>query len=380
MFGLALVVLAFWLVLTTDWYLGVRNVARLERVDRADRKTVTYPSLTVIIPALNEAVALEKSLQSVLDQDYPGLEIFVINDRSTDQTGEILDRMKLRYPQLQVVHVRELPAGWLGKNHALHLGAQRARGEWLLFTDADVQFEPHALSAALAYAVQNDLDHLTAVPHMMARSPWLKAFVSSFMLLFSFGVLRASAPATKAHVGLGAFNLLRRSVYEAVGGHRPIALRPDDDMMLGKLVKGAGYEQAVVLAPELLRVEWYTGVREAIRGLNKNAFAGLAYSLPIVLLVTVALALTHVLPFVAVFFTEGLTRTLFLLVLLVIAFVYVLGKRMTRLPVWYVLLHPVGTGVLIYAILESAAKALWQGGISWRGTFYPLEQLKKNRG
>jgi len=376
MFALALSILVLWLVLTTDWYLGVRNVVRLERVDRAP---VVYPSLTVVIPALNEARALESSLRSVLDQDYPDLEILVLNDRSTDETGAILDRMKARYPQLQVVHVRELPAGWLGKNHALHLGARRARGEWLLFTDADVQFEPHALSAALAYAVANDLDHLTAVPHMLAKSPWLKAFVSSFMLLFSFGVLRASAPATKVHVGLGAFNLMRRSVYEAVGGHRPIALRPDDDMMLGKLVKTAGYKQAVVLAPDLLRVEWYTGVREAIRGLNKNAFAGLAYSLPIVLLVTLALALAHILPFVAVFFTDGLTRTLFLLILLDITFVYALGRQVTKLPVWYALLHPVGTGVLIYAILESTAKALWQGGIRWRGTFYPLEQLRKNK-
>ena len=376
MFALALFILLLWLVLTTDWYLGVRNVVRLERVDQAP---VAYPSLTVVIPALNEARALESSLGSVLDQDYPDLEIIVLNDRSTDETGAILDRMRARYPRLQVVHILELPAGWLGKNHALHLGAQRARGEWLLFTDADVQFEPHALSAALAHAVANDLDHLTAVPHMLAKSPWLKAFVSSFMLLFSFGVLRASAPATKAHVGLGAFNLLRRSVYEALGGHRPIALRPDDDMMLGKLVKDAGYKQAVVLAPELLRVEWYTGVREAIRGLNKNAFAGLAYSLPIVLLVTFTLALAHIVPFIAVFFTDGLTQALFLLVLLDITFVYALGRRVTRLPIWYALLHPVGTGVLIYAILESAAKALWQGGIRWRGTFYPLEQLKKNR-
>ncbi len=290
-----------------------------------------------------------------------------------------MERLREAYPHLDVIHIKELPNGWLGKNHALHVGARRARGDWLLFADADVQFSPDALLTAVSYAVRRDLDHLTAVPQMVSKSPWLKSFVSAFMLLFSFGVLRASAPATKAYVGLGAFNLLRRSVYEHVGGHGPIALRPDDDMMLGKLVKAADFKQEVVLATELLRVEWYKSVREAIRGLNKNAFAGLFYSVPAVLLVTSALALTHVLPFVAVFTATGLPQLLYALVLANIVLVYALAGRYMKLPSWCAALHPVGTALLIYAILESAAKATWRGGINWRGTFYPLEQLKNNK-
>lgn len=374
---LAIFTFTLWLGLTIDWFLGVRKVSRLG--DGSSPTLSEYPPLSVVIPALNEARALEASLQSVLRQDYPNLELLVLNDRSTDRTGEILEQMKKTYPQLQVTHIRELPSGWLGKNHALHVGAQCSSGEWLLFTDADVAFEPNALSTAVAYAVQHRLDHLTAVPQMKSRSPWLKAFVSVFMLLFSFGILRASAPATKAHVGLGAFNLLRRSVYETVGGHTAIALRPDDDMMLGKLVKAANFRQEVVFATELMCVEWYTGVREAVRGLNKNAFAGLFYSLAAVLLVTFTLALTHIVPFIAVFTTTGLARLLYALVLADIVFVYVLAGRLMKLPFWCVALHPVGTAILIYAILESAVKATWQGGISWRGTFYPLEQLKKNK-
>lgn len=287
--------------------------------------------------------------------------------------------MQEKHARLKVIHIEALPAGWLGKNHALYVGAENTRGEWLLFTDADVQFEPSALSAVVAYAFTHKLDHLTAVPHMIAKSPPLKAFVSAFMLLFSFGILRASAPATEAHVGLGAFNLLKRSVYERVGGHKPIALRPDDDMMLGKLVKTAGFKQAVVFATDLMRVEWYTGVREAVRGLNKNAFAGLAYSLPVVLLVNLVLVVTHIVPFIAVLTTAGVTRLLFALVLANIAFVYAVSTRFIRVPVLYALLHPLGVAILVYAIAESAVKATWQGGISWRGTFYPLEQLKRNR-
>ena len=354
------------------------------RTDQLDTSAVqntlpALPTLSVVIPALNEQNAVETGLRSVLAQDYPGLEVIALNDRSTDATGAILDRMQGEYPQLQVVHIETLPSGWLGKNHALQLGAQKAQGEWLLFTDADVQFRPGALSAAVSYAVRENLDHLTAVPHMVAKSPWLKSFVAAFMLLFSFGIMRASAPATDAYVGLGAFNLLRRSVYRAVGGHVPIALRPDDDMMLGKLIQRAGLRQRVVIATDLIQVEWYLSVKEAVRGLNKNAFAGLGYSLPLVLLVAGTLVTTHILPFVAVFFTAGWAQLVYALVLLNIVFIYMVGHRFTKLSPVYALLHPLGTAILVYATLESAFRALRQGGIHWRGTFYSLRELRKNK-
>ena len=230
MLVLASLTLVLWLVLSIDWLLGVQLVDRLAVSFTVKER----PTLSVIIPALNEEGALETSLQSVLRQAYPGLEVIAINDRSTDRTGAILDRMQETYPQLQVVHIETLPAGWLGKNHALYLGAQKAKGEWLLFTDADVTFGPGALGAAVNYALGHNLEHLTAIPHMTAKGPLLKSFVAAFMLLFSYKVLRFSGSLTDEHIGLGAFNLLRRATYEAVGGHVPIALRPDDDLMLGR--------------------------------------------------------------------------------------------------------------------------------------------------
>ena len=372
---LASLTLLLWLLLTVDWLLGVRQVDRL-KVSVARKK---LPTLSVIIPALNEEGAVENSLGSVLAQDYPGLEVIAINDRSTDRTGAILDRMQEEYPQLQVVHIETLPAGWLGKNHALYLGAQKARSEWLLFTDADVKFEPGALGAAVNYALGQNLHHLTAIPHMTAKGTLPKSFVAAFMLLFSYKVLRFSGRFTDEHIGLGAFNLLRRRAYETIGGHTKIALRPDDDLMLGKLVKRAGFRQSVVFAADLMQVEWYSSVKEAVRGLNKNAFAGLGYSLPLVLLVAVTLIVTHIVPFFAVFFTAGWTQIVYVLVLLSIVFIYMVGHRFTKLSPVYALLHPLGTAVLVYATLESAFKALWQGGIRWRGTFYPLRELRDNR-
>jgi glycosyltransferase involved in cell wall biosynthesis len=376
---LAALTLLLWLVLSTDWFLGMRRVPHLRA--RSLSETPDLPTLTVVVPALNEEGTIRAGLSSVLEQDYPGLEVIALNDRSTDRTGEILEALRTQYPQLTVRHVTQLPEGWLGKNHALFVGAQEARGEWLLFTDADVQFAPGALRAAVALAREREFDHLVALPRMVARSPWLGAFVAAFTLLFEFysGLWRVARPHSKSYLGIGAFNLIRRSVYEAIGGHRPIALRPDDDMMLGKLVKRAGFRQGVVLAAELIAVEWYTSVYEAVRGLRKNAFAGFGYSPPLLVLALAALLLTHIIPFGAVLVTTGPTRLLYAGVLLIVAFVYVGHAHFAQIPAWYAPLHPIGVLVLSYAALASMVTALRQGGISWRGTFYPLRQLKGNR-
>ena len=376
---LAALTLLLWLLLTVDWLVGVLGTGRLES-SSPDPEPVRYPRVSVVIPALNEAHTIEAALTSVLAQDYPDFEIIALNDRSSDPTGAVLERMKTQYPNLQVVHITELPTGWLGKNHALHVGADRATGDYLLFTDADVRFTPDALRSAMLYALQHDLEHLTAIPHLYGKTPLLRSFIASFTLLFSYSVLRASGRLTNNHVGLGAFNLLRRSVYRELGGHEAIALRPDDDMRLGRLVKRAGFRQGVVFAADLVQVEWYESVPGAVRGLNKNAFAGLHYSLPLVLLVTGTLLVTHVWPFAAVFLTTGAARLLYALVLLDVLFVYLVGSRFTRLPWPFAALHPVGTAILVYAILEAAFKTTVQGGIRWRGTFYGLRELKKNRG
>ncbi len=382
MIWLASATLLIWMILALDWYRGMRRITQLTHGQTALEHP---PTLSVIIPALNEEREIERSLQSVLAQDYPDLEVIVLNDRSTDRTGEILEGMKKRYPRLEVIHIETLPSGWLGKNHALYVGAKRSRGEWLLFTDADVRFDERALTAAVAYADKQSLDHLAALPYLEAKSVFLKSFVSAFSLLFSIYsqpwrvTKQGKGFRARWYIGIGAFNLLKREVYEAVGTHQKIALRPDDDMKLGKLVKRAGYKQEAVFAPELMQVEWYTSLREAVRGLNKNAFAGLNYSLPLALLGVAGLFATNVFPFIAVFFTHGLERVLFGCSVLIAFAIYALNERLSKLPVWYAALHPFGVTVLCYATLEAAAKALWRGSVSWRGTRYSLAELRKNK-
>ena len=203
--------------------------------------------ISVVIPARNEKRHLEIALQSVLGQKYPTFEVIVIDDRSTDETGEILDRMAVQNPLLRVFHIQELPQGWLGKNFALSYGASKARGDLLLFTDADVIMEPTTMSRAVSYLIKERLDHMTLSPTLSMPSLILRIFVTGFYFFFSLYARPWKARDSKshAHIGIGAFNLIRQKVYQTIGTHQVIAMRPDDDMKLGKIVKKNGFSSGV---------------------------------------------------------------------------------------------------------------------------------------
>src|SRR5262245_48433213 len=239
-----------------------------------------WPSVSLIAPARNEERNIERAVRSLLTLDYPEREITIVNDRSTDRTGEILDHLAAEFPQLNVVHLTALPAGWLGKNHALQVGADRSHGQWLLFTDADVLFEPSALRRAISYAIANEVDHLAATPEARMPTWFLQAFVVTFAVYFSLWIRLwwIRNPKSTAHVGIGAFNLVRAEAYRAVGGHEPIRMRPDDDMKLGKILKVAGYRPDLVNGDDFLVVHWYASIAEMLRGLEKNTFSTTEYS------------------------------------------------------------------------------------------------------
>ncbi len=374
---LGLATLALWWALTLDWFLGVRRMHRLGRPPAAEPRR--WPSLSVVVPARDEARTLPPALRSLLAQDVPGLEVILVDDRSTDGTADLVDRAAAADPRVRAVHVERLPAGWLGKTHALALGARAAGGAWLLFADADVRYAPGALRAALAYAVEGELDHLAALPRFVAHGPLIASFVSAFALLFSVHTRpwRAARARSSASIGIGAFNLVRRAAYDAVGGHERVRLRPDDDLAIGAVLKGAGFRQEAVFAAELVAVEWYEDLPRAVRGLRKNAFAGLGYSLPRLTWVVVTLLLTNVVPYAAVVASAGLERAVWGAVLATIAFVYVFDAPRGGHSPWLFLLHPVGVGALCYAAAASAASALTRGEIEWRGTRYRLDEVRE---
>jgi cellulose synthase/poly-beta-1,6-N-acetylglucosamine synthase-like glycosyltransferase len=346
------------------------------------------PRVSILIPARNEERNLEEALRSVLALDYENLEIDVVDDRSTDRTGEILDRLAASEPRLRVVHVRDLPPGWLGKNHALWLGAEKATGEFLLFTDADVVFEPSALRRAVgAMGIEGAkrVDHLTASPEIGRPSVLFELFIGAFSLFFALFTKpwKVKDPKSPYHVGIGAFNLVRASAYRAAGGHRAIAMRPDDDLKLGKLLKIRGFRSEFVFGQGMLRVEWYASVRELIQGLMKNAFSGVDYRVRVVLVATLMQLAVFVWPFVAIFLTSDLvagpTRWLNLASVITLVALCWINAPLAGVRRWHGIGFPLATLLFLYIVWRAMLLTLWNDGIDWRGTHYPLAELKANK-
>jgi cellulose synthase/poly-beta-1,6-N-acetylglucosamine synthase-like glycosyltransferase len=344
--------------------------------------------LSVIIAARNEEEAIEQTVRSLLNQSYPALEIIAVNDRSTDQTGPILDQLLLEHQSassdisLSVIHVSDLPDGWLGKNHALYTGYQQATGELLLFTDADVLYEPKTIAHTVRFMQQGEVDHLTLNPRFISDKLELKAFVHYFF--FTFWLFtepwQGNLPEKKDKgIGIGAFNCMRRRAYENIGSHQAIARRPDDDLMLGKLVKQNGLKQRVLNGRRLIAVPWYPNLFAAIRGFEKNMFAGLGYKLSHVCLAVVGQLLVYFLPFVAVWVTSGWSQLAYALSVAIMISLYLLHTRiLTGYKGFEVVLLPFSVLLFVYVIIRSTVITLKQGGIYWRGTFYSLKELKKH--
>jgi glycosyltransferase involved in cell wall biosynthesis len=349
--------------------------------DAPPQSKAAMPRLSIIVPARNEEKKIRKALQSLLAQAYPSLEFIVLNDRSTDRTGAILAEMAAMDTRLGVINIAELPAGWLGKNYALYHGAERASGELLLFTDADVVMEPGAVAEAVNYLMANRLQHLAVMPTVKTPTLPLRLFCSAFGIFFS-GYIRqwkAKDPASRSFIGVGAFNLVTAKAYKAVGTHMAIAMRPDDDIKLGKLLKRAGYRQEMVFGMGLVEVEWYSSLRELIDGLMKNAFAGLEYSVALSIGAGIGVLLLNVWPFIAIFVIGGVARILYLLAVALMLLFISDTNHFYGLPRWYALAHPLSAVLFVYILWKSMALALWNGGISWRGTHYPLKLLRANR-
>ena len=378
LFYLAVITLALLIVVGIEAGLGNRSIGFLKDMEPSEKALA--PRVSVLIPARNEVRKIEEGLASVLSQDYPNLEIIVLDDRSDDGTGDILSRMKARHPHLKVLRISELPAGWIGKNHALSQGAQQATGDLLLFTDADVVMNTSTVRKAVAYLLENRLDHLTLTPDIRIPGMALQVLVGVFGIFFGLFVKpwKVKDPRSSRFVGIGAFNLVQEKVYQAVGTHQAIAMRPDDDLKLGKLIKKNGYRQELLFGRGMLQVEWYSSVRELSRGLMKNMFAGVDYRISAVLVGTMVV-LSGVWPFAAVLLTDGVTRIVNLAIVLLIWGMCWQSARLTSLRPWFGLGFPLGALFFVYIQWKAMLTAFVSNGIDWRGTHYPLEELKANK-
>jgi hypothetical protein len=343
------------------------------------------------VAARDEAARIDATVASLLAQDGCALEIILVDDRSTDGTGARMDAHAADARPgraVRVLHVRRLPPGWLGKNHALWRGAALARGRWLLFTDGDVWLHPAAIATAVRFAEERGLDHLAVGPALEARGFPLQAWIAVALLaiLTFLSPLRMNRPGSRGAYGVGAFNLVRRRAYEAVGTHRAIALRPDDDVRLGLRLRRAGFRGWAAAEPALAAVEWYGSVGEAVRGLEKNTFAVLGYR-PGLLAAAVAGILVLLLgPPTGSVLAPGPAAWLFRADALlqwaavaVMAGTFVVPGRPLRAAA-VAAVYPLAGVAFAYAMARSGWLALRRGAIEWRGTRYDLRRLRAHTG
>jgi glycosyltransferase involved in cell wall biosynthesis len=339
-----------------------------------------WPSISIVVAARNEEESIEKATQSLLQQEYPKYELIVVNDRSTDRTGQILGNLQQAHSELNSITIEELPTGWLGKCNALHQGAKAATGDWLLFTDADVSMRPDTLKVTIDYALAEKADHVTMAPQCEMPSWLLRAFVATFAFFFKLHVKPAqiSNPRSKSHVGIGAFNLVRRDVYLAIGGHEPIRLRPDDDLKLGKLLKSKGYHQRFANGVGLISVPWYRSIGEMTRGLEKNSFAGIDYSISKWIAANVIVLTLFVLPFLLLLVTHGWSFWVTVASCALILLMGVFNSVKSGYRLDHGLFFPIGCLLFLFVFNRAVILTFWRKGIVWRNCFYGLDELKKN--
>jgi glycosyltransferase involved in cell wall biosynthesis len=353
------------------------------------------PSMTVIVPARNEADNIAATLRSLLAAEGVKLQIVAVDDRSTDQTGAVMEAMAqierdagrqmlpVTLPvTLEVLHVTELPPGWLGKTHAMSLAAQQATGEWLLFTDADVVFHRDTLRRALEYAIWSSADHMVLLPTILMRG-WGERMMISFLQVLSIWAVRPwrvpNPKAKRDSVGVGAFNMIRREVYDGLGGWESLRMEVLEDLTLGRHVKQKGYAQRVALGVDMVNVRWARGAFGVVDNLTKNLFALFRFRPEVVFAVVCGVSLFTLFPLLACLAGPALWWPTGVM-LIALSLAYQLAGKYQHFSAAQMLLFPAATFLLLYAMLRSMLLAIWRGGIVWRGTFYSLHDLRRRAG
>lgn len=373
---IAVVILLLHTLSALDVIFGIRSMTNIK--DIPPIKDGEGPLVSVIIPACNEGEQIEAAISTLLMQKYRNLEIIAVNDRSTDDTGIILDRLKAYNSNLSVIHISELPPGWLGKTHAMHVGAAEASGAYLLFTDGDVTMAPTTISRAVHQMQTNHLDHLTLL-FKNSSTNWL---LNSLILDAGLGLVqllrvwRVKDRGSRQFVGVGAFNMVSQKMYTDIGGHESFKTHPIDDIMLGKVIKRSGGAQECLLGHEMVTLPWYASVGDMVNGLMKNCLGVINFRFLLLVPLILTMIALNILPLWGFFLFDGVTRVIFGLILIAKLLPALLGARLLGISSWCSLGSLIAPYILVYIMCRAAWRIWRDGGIYWRSTFYPLSYLK----
>lgn len=358
---------------------GTIKVDSIKESSDVNERASDVVKVSILIPARNEELHIGDCLASVLAADTEGiqLEVLVLNDRSEDATGRILEEIAAQDSRLRIIDGRELAPGWMGKSHACHQLAEQAAGTWWLFMDADVRLERHAITAVLNTAVQQGTGLVTGFPRQVTGT-WLEKLVVPMMKFtiishLPIRLVRGSGDA-RFVAATGAFMFIHRDTYELAGGHAAIKADLLDDMQLARAVKRAGEPVTLADIHQHTHTRMYQNAREVWNGYKKNLFEGLGRSGWLLTLVLLMYALLYLLPPI------GLITGLLTGDPLVIGYglaATLLGMGVKRVadqvnsqPLWLMFLHPVSIACVILIGISSWLGAVTGKGYVWKGRRY----------
>ena len=373
-----------WILISAHILNGIRQLRDLTDLGKPEPVEPPLPRVSIIVTARNEERKAEEALRSLMNLDYPDYEIVYVNDRSDDRTGEIVEQLRATDSRIRAIHIQELPPGWFGKNHAAYQASKAATGEVLLFTDGDVLFAPNAVEYAVRHLIRDGLDHLTLSTRIAVSGPMLRGCIVVFAATVNLFLppWKVRDPKSSVYFGVGPFNMFLARSYQAIGGHRSVALRPDEDSQIAKLVKRRGMRSEVVRGEALVDFEWYSTLYGLVRGMEKNFFASLDYSIVKAVSYTVVMLWLMICPFIL---TPTLAiagsiwpASLFALAASVSLANTVLTANQIRHPWWSGLLAPLAALVMIYALWRSAFITIIHG-VAWGGPPVPLPELRRHR-
>jgi chlorobactene glucosyltransferase len=332
----------------------------------------------VLVAAKDEQENIGRCVEGLLAQDYPRLQVIVTNDRSSDRTGEIIDSHAARDQRLTAVHVEELRDGWFGKNNAMRAGMERATGDWLCFSDADCAYDsPRLLTAAVRFALREQVDFLSVLPRLEVGTFWERVVqpVAGAIMVFWFPPQKVNSPQSKRAYANGAFMLMPRRTYDAIGGHEPVKATLNEDMHMARRVKAAGLRLQVIRGGALYHVRMYTGIKQIWRGWSR-IFYGCFGTFPRLLVSVLMLSVFSLSPYVTLL-ASPLVGTGWSWLTAAAGFAVVAQQsilwrfyHVTGNPRWWALSYPLGAALCLGMTLNAMRRLGGQTTTTWRGTTY----------
>lgn len=370
--------------LTASLIIAICNSLFIRRLRRTNSALGEAPIVSVLVPARNEALNIEKCVRSLLAQDYPDFEVIVLDDQSTDETPDILEELRTANPALKIIPGEPLPLGWLGKHWACHQLSQQGRGELLLFTDADTWHEPHALRDSVSALHENQADLLTAFPHeaVITWGEKLTVPMLGFAPLSFIPLFLARLPGlSRLAITIGQFMLFRRSAYDAIGGHEAVREHPLDDVKFGRRILKRGLKWMLVDGTTHVHCRMYRDFDSAVAGFTRSLFAFFTHHVPLYLLAWIWIGVSFLEPFV-ILLLNVLGRpvhffpSVFAWIAVLEGFLlFLLIYSRLRFPLYLAWLYPVSISVFVWLAFRSMITS-WRGNAGWKDRGLPAPTLR----